>query len=191
MTSSGLRWVIAIFSASRTSWALRSCPITQPAIRRGKASSTTARQIKPAQAGTPGDDAVFGFNGTDLIDGGGGNDVLSGGDGGDTYRFDGGDGDDQVREFAEAGDIDRLLFGPGIDPASVSLSRPAGTDTLVLTIGAGGDRVVLTDQFATLWHGVELVAFADGTVWTRAQMEQMLLSAAQTGFHLVAARPGL
>ena len=81
------------------------------------------------------------------------------------------------RWFAEAGDIDRLLFGPGIDPASVSLSRPAGTDTLVLTIGAGGDRVVLTDQFATLWHGVELVAFADGTVWTRAQMEQMLLSA--------------
>ena len=134
-----------------------------------------------AQAGTPGDDTVFGFDSNDLIDGGGGNDVLSGGAGGDTYRVDGGDGDDQVREFAEAGDIDRLLFGPGIDPAAVSLSRPAGTDTLVLTIGTGGDRVVLTDQFRTLWHGVELVEFADGTVWTRAQMEQMLLSAAQTG----------
>jgi hypothetical protein len=52
MTSCGRRWVTAMSSAARTSSVRRCVSIAQPTTRQLQASTTTARNRKPAQVET-------------------------------------------------------------------------------------------------------------------------------------------
>jgi len=139
-----------------------------------------------AQASTTGNDTIVGFNVNDIIRGGAGNDTMYGGAGDDTYIYARGDGNDLIVE-APGGNfstIDKLVL-EGIDSAEVSLVLNGNDVTLVVAesaAGAGdGASIVLKDQF-TDWYGrgVETIEFADGTIWTQAQIRTMLISSAGT-----------
>ncbi|HTU12058.1 MAG TPA: calcium-binding protein [Allosphingosinicella sp.] len=138
---------------------------------------------------TAGDDETRGFMLADRIEASAGNDILSGGDSGDTYAFGIGSGDDIIRESVSNvlyGDFDTVEFGAGVLPAGVAVSRDG--DDLILTL-AGGDTLTIEDQFRWdawfTWHDVELFHFANGTEWTKADVQVMLLAATAGNDHLL------
>jgi len=139
---------------------------------------------------TSGDDHLIGFHTEDDLDGGAGDDLLEGKDGGDTYHFDRGYGHDEIRENVSevnVGDGDQLIFGPSLLPGDLALSRE-GND-LIFTIRDTGETMRVTGQFdlQTLytWTDVENFRFADGTAWTKQDVQQMLLQSTPGNDHLV------
>jgi Ca2+-binding RTX toxin-like protein len=139
-----------------------------------------------AQASTPGDDIINGFNTDDIITGGRGDDTLSGGPGDDTYLYARGDGNDTIIEAGSGNfsTIDTLILH-GIKPSDVSLVRNGNDCTLVFAEtapGAGdGGSVLLKDELNDFFsYGVEKIAFDDGTLWTQADLRVSLLAQAST-----------
>ncbi|MEW6292453.1 MAG: calcium-binding protein [Pseudomonadota bacterium] len=133
--------------------------------------------------GGGGVDRLDGGAGDDMLVGGKGDDTLIGGNGSDTYFFDIGDGQDVVSNWdSTPGKVDRLVFGNGIAPESVTLYRNRiaynGTDELWLTLGGGGDRVRLSGYFASYGDvsKVDRIEFADGTVWSIADVKRMMIA---------------
>jgi Ca2+-binding RTX toxin-like protein len=139
-----------------------------------------------AQASTTGNDVINAFNTNDIIRGGPGNDTMSGGPGDDTYNYARGDGNDVIIE-GTAGNFSTFdtLNLEAINPADVSLARSGNDLTLVIAesapgAGNGGSillKAELDDFFST---GVERIAFADGTVWTQADLRVKTLAQAST-----------
>ncbi|WP_153021665.1 MULTISPECIES: calcium-binding protein [unclassified Rhodanobacter] len=130
-------------------------------------------------SGGAGDDELMGDDGADTLSGGIGNDSLVGGRGNDTYLFDAGHGNDVISNAAEAasGKVDRLVFGEGIDPTTVTAKR-IGND-LLLQISAS-DSVRMTNYFnaeAADGTAVDEIAFHDGTVWDIADIKAQVLQA--------------
>ncbi|WP_322414106.1 calcium-binding protein [Mesorhizobium huakuii] len=138
------------------------------------------RALLVSASGTSGDDTINGTGSSDIIAGHAGNDTLNGAGGDDTYLYARGDGHDTVVERQGEGGNDQLVFSD-INPAAVSLVRNGNDVTVVIaesTPGAGdGGSVLLKDSLVDSWGlGVDKIAFADGTVWTRAQLRDMLLT---------------
>jgi Ca2+-binding RTX toxin-like protein len=139
-----------------------------------------------AQASTAGNDSITGFNVNDTICGGTGNDTMDGGAGDDTYIYARGDGNDVIIEGAGSGisTTDKLVL-ENINPAAVNLVLSGNDVTLVIAESTSGDGdgglIVLKDEF-TDWfsRGVETIEFANGTIWTQAQIRTMLISSAGT-----------
>ena len=122
--------------------------------------------------GSDWDDHVAGGAGAETLSGGRGADTLEGRSGGDTYAFGYGSGDDVVREAGAAGDVDRVAMAPGVLASDVTLVRD-GDDLLLILEGDGGvlrDTMRIESHFASEAAGIEAVAFADGTVWDRADI---------------------
>ena len=122
-----------------------------------------------------GDDTLTGFYGADTLDGGAGNDRLMGGDGSDVYVYDVGYGNDTVFDQVQsilAGDSDKVLFGPGLTPADLSLAR-SGSD-LIFTVDATGETLTIDDAFYDQYRRIESFEFADGTVWSYGDILAML-----------------
>jgi Ca2+-binding RTX toxin-like protein len=137
-----------------------------------------------AQAATPGNDVINGYNTNDSITGAGGNDTLSGGAGDDIYVYTRGDGNDSIIE-GTAGNFSQFdtLRLHGIALSSVNLVRNGNDVTLGFAEtapGAGnGGSVLLKDELDDWFaQGVEQVVFDDGTVWTQAILRSMLLAQA-------------
>ena len=109
--------------------------------------------------GGTGRDVIQGYQGDDLLTGGRGRDKTYGGQGDDTYRFDYGDGVDQIHE--EMGN-DRILFGDGIGVDDLQMVR-IGNSTLRITVdGGAGGQIEVRSQFD--YRGaVETLEFADGS----------------------------
>ncbi|MDN6870642.1 calcium-binding protein [Aeromonas caviae] len=134
-------------------------------------------------SGGAGDDQLNGEGGDDTLNGGTGNDTLFGGDGSDTYLFNLGDGSDAIYEFSDLADeIDVIIFGEGIDSASVSLHRGIGENgSLTLITPNGHDRIFISNYF-TGYGGeapiVEEIRFSDGVIW---HLEDLLVKAQITG----------
>ncbi|QKE64575.1 hypothetical protein HNE05_14875 [Aquipseudomonas campi] len=143
--------------------------------------------------GGTGSNSLYGDAGSDtlrvantsngnLLSGGTGNDTLNGGYYADTYLFNLGDGVDTITETVNSSIstvyTDVLRFGTGIAATDIKVQR-VGTD-LVFAHSNGVDKVMLKDVFTTTTSGADIVAartiekieFADGTVWTWAQMTQ-------------------
>lgn len=127
-----------------------------------------------AQVSTSGSDTIAGFNTNDTITGGAGNDSLSGGGGDDRYVWARGDGADTISEASFGGSADKLVL-QGINPGDVTASR-SGSD-VILTINSstpggtdGGSVRLLVNLDENFDQGVDQVIFADGTIWTRADL---------------------
>ncbi|TAM46135.1 MAG: hypothetical protein EPN55_06250, partial [Gammaproteobacteria bacterium] len=110
-----------------------------------------------------GNDRVATYVGDDVISGGAGNDILEGGVGDDTYIFNLGDGVDTVIDRARPSEGNRIVFGEGIAPDSLSLDF----GSLLIRVGGAGDALHLTtfdpnDVYGQ--HSVETFQFADGTI---------------------------
>ena len=136
--------------------------------------------------GDAGNDTLEGGIGEDSLEGGTGNDVLDGGAGSDTYVFGLGDGIDTINENdATPGAVDTLVLRDGVTPASVVLTRSGTTLAIKLRTPSGalsGDSLWITDFFARQdsTSKIDIVRFADGTVWTAAQLKAMVDAASVT-----------
>ncbi|WP_255536362.1 calcium-binding protein [Pacificimonas pallii] len=141
-------------------------------------------------ASTDGDDTITAFHTADTLAGGLGNDTLYGADGSDTYLFNIGDGQDTIHEsveFANISDNDRLIFGANIAPTDVSVSRSG--NALTLSIAGTSDSVTVSGQFAHSswfsWNDIEHFEFADGTVWSKRDVANMVLGGTSGDDNLV------
>ena len=63
---------------------------------------------------------------------------------------------------------DRLVLGAGITTADVTVTQENGTDFLLAI--AGGGSIRLAGSLASALARVDFVEFADGTVWTQANL---------------------
>lgn len=140
-------------------------------------------------SGAQGRDHVFGAEGDDTLIGGAGDDLLEGGIGSDTYVYNIGDGKDVISSVRDAApsSTDAIVFGAGILPSDVSVGRHLANsiiDYLFISVNAGGlsGSVELSKGLAT--YGSELldeIRFADGTVWTRADINAASLIGGSAG----------
>ena len=125
-------------------------------------------------SGLGGGDVLFASDGDDVLTGGAGDDSLIGGAGNDTYRFDLGDGQDSIDD--STGTADAVVFGPGIAPADVTGSLATDpvsglTDSLLLRVAGTADQLLIRGHMNG--RKVEIVRFADGTVWNLSQLDDL------------------
>ncbi|WP_019101217.1 calcium-binding protein, partial [Chromobacterium haemolyticum] len=121
--------------------------------------------------GGDGDDTLDGGSGNNVLHGGRGNDVLIGGAGADVYLFNLGDGVDVIRDTGglDVSVKDEIRFGADILVKDVSVSRQG--DNLVLIHVNGSDRLVVEGYFASAYSRIERIVFAEGVVWTQADIK--------------------
>jgi trimeric autotransporter adhesin len=166
-------------------------------IRFADGTTWTAADLiarKLASHGTSGADTIVGTDlrdrlsglaGADTIVGGGGDDWIEGGNGGaDTYVYNRGDGNDIIYDAANASgetSLDRILFGAGIAPEDLIVTRDAATAGSVLISFKGTPgSILIQNQFDAAGEGVERFQFANGTIWTRADLDAAYLAQHQT-----------
>lgn len=120
--------------------------------------------------GQDGNDTITGSSDADRLVGGAGNDTLAGGKGNDVYFFDAGFGQDVILENdTTAGNTDAIVFGAGIAPSDVHVSR-TGAD-LLLANGAGS--ITVKGWFTSDAQKIEEVRFEDNTVWNVPQLRTL------------------
>ncbi|WP_341922201.1 calcium-binding protein [Polaromonas sp. YR568] len=135
--------------------------------------------------GGDGNDHLQGMGGDDVLDGGAGSDMLLGDQGNDTYLFGQGSGHDYISNYKPIGDpsVDRILLKPGVSADDVELrlvtEDPAGwymQPSLQLRLRSTGDTLVVFGHFDPNGGGnigsIDLIEFADGTVWDKAEIER-------------------
>ncbi|MEH2503383.1 Ca2+-binding RTX toxin-like protein [Bradyrhizobium sp. AZCC 1578] len=119
--------------------------------------------------GTSAGETIDGSSGNDTIDGRAGSDRLIGHGGADTYLFGVGSGNDTIAEGSVAsdgsGDVVKLV---NLNIADVEFSR-SGND-LYIKIASSGETLKVENQFDGD-SGIEVVAFADGTVLDKAAIK--------------------
>jgi Ca2+-binding RTX toxin-like protein len=135
-------------------------------------------------SGGDGADTLFGRDGDDVLDGGPGADTLAGGRGRDTYLVGHGSGRDTVIEDEPApNEPNTIQVAAGIRPVDASLSRTGAGVTLKLD--ATGDEVTFPTWYSEVAvsgqvttpvgvTAVDEIRFADGTVWTSADISARL-----------------
>lgn len=132
--------------------------------------------------GEGGNDTLHGGSGTDTLMGGDGNDTLSGGPGNndsltggfgsDTYLWNLGDGNTNISNYdTSAGRNDVLIFGTGISPSGVTITR--NTNNLTLTIQSSGETIAVSNYFTSSLYALNAIQFSDGTVWDEAAVINM------------------
>ncbi|MGC0042420.1 calcium-binding protein [Ralstonia pseudosolanacearum] len=126
--------------------------------------------------GGAGDDIIridpYGASqGADIM-GGTGDDQISLGYYSTTLRFNRGDGHDTVSSIANAGNK-TIVFGPGISAADLSATR-VGND-MVLSVGANGDAITVTNWFQLDGSKrIDTAVFADGTRWNADNFRRLV-----------------
>ena len=125
--------------------------------------------------GGAGNDVIAGVEGDDTLYGGAGNDWMGGGQGDDTYLFGLGDGQDTVISDSSdvAGTQDRLIFGAQINPGDVTATL-SGTQDLLLTVGTGGDSVLVQGYFQRAAADRLSVQFANGWAWDSSTIDRKI-----------------
>ncbi len=122
--------------------------------------------------GTDGDDILHGEHGNDILNGGTGDDTLNGGYGSDTYIFNLGDGNDTISEderyWVNDNDIDKIIFGEGIDKDDITLTKH--NNDILLTINEN-DSIVIKNWFKSSHYQIENFEFADGTILSKSEFE--------------------
>ncbi|WP_316185679.1 calcium-binding protein, partial [Bradyrhizobium sp. SZCCHNRI1003] len=126
-------------------------------------------------AGTQGNDTLTGTGGSDILAGGLGDDSLDGGSGSDAYVYNAGDGNDTITDSTPFdGSTDKLVLGTGLTPANLVINRNGSDVTLSFSDQPGSIRLVAEDGGAGT--GIEQVAFRDGTVWSKQQLESAYIA---------------
>ena len=142
--------------------------LTQNAVDQGNVINGTSSN--DVLTGGSGDDTIYGFNGNDALGGGAGDDMLYGGAGDDTYVFNLGDGRDLISEQGGSGS-DTLQFGAGILAANVSVSLANNNTDIILKIAGTSDQVTLAGANSGNFNDrIDRVTFADGTIWSFADL---------------------
>ena len=123
--------------------------------------------------GGAGNDTIYGGYGNDTITGGTGNDTLVGGNGADTYLFNLGDGQDVIDNYDPGNwQNDRLVFGEGITPEDIRLTR-SGNDLQIHNRKRAGDCVTIKNAYLNDYYFVGTIEFSDGTVWNHSDTKKI------------------
>ncbi|TLU70679.1 beta strand repeat-containing protein, partial [Lichenicoccus roseus] len=134
---------------------------------------TTAQILSLATTGTTGSDDLYGTSGANVFDGKGDSDYEQGDGGGDTFIFNQGYGTLEVNEYdTSRSNTNILALGTGINAVDLQISGDAAGDIVIKT-GEAVDAIILENMLVSGRYGVQGVAFADGTVWTAAQVEAL------------------
>lgn len=132
--------------------------------------------------GGVGNDNLEGNDGNDILEGGAGDDTLYGHTGNDTYRYNLGDGRDYIwnSDSTPLGNrMDVIEFGAGITAEMVTVRRDSSGFMRLLI--AGGGEVIVANHFDEANCTLNEVRFADGTVWTLAELAARALIGAAAG----------
>jgi Ca2+-binding RTX toxin-like protein len=143
--------------------------------------------------GGAGNDELVALEGNDTLTGGLGDDQLLGSVGSDTYRFDRGQGYDEIFDVSAAG-TDVIELGTGVLPSQVQLFRVSGVghlgatfmpaptgDDLLLVIDGGTSQLRIENFFGPSGaQQIEEIRFAGGAVWTLADMNSRVINQAGT-----------
>ena len=120
--------------------------------------------------GGEGDDTLGGGEGNDTLDGGAGNDLLLGERGNDFYLFGRGSGQDSIFDYdLTAGNVDTVRFAADVNPADVTYWRDQSN--LYFQITGTTDILSVRNFCLGPEYQIEGVLFADGTVWTAADLK--------------------
>ena len=125
--------------------------------------------------GGAGNDWINGRGGNDIIIGGAGNDTVGGGAGDDIYRFARGDGQDTIIDGIDywdggSGGNDIIELGAGIAADQVTVSQRNNGKDLFLDLGQGDSILISGSPIIEGGNQIEQVKFADGTIWTHADL---------------------
>jgi len=125
--------------------------------------------------GGNGNDVLRGVNGNNVFKGGQGENLKIGGNGRNIYKWELGTGGDTINDHAIRKDVfgwgGTLKIGAGVDPANIELTRVS--NDLILIIGETGERITVQNWFTGVDHQLIDIQFADGTVWSRADVNAM------------------
>lgn len=112
---------------------------------------------------------LAGGAGNDTLTGGQGNDYLMGGAGNDVYQFARGDGTPTISDNdVTVGNQDTIRFDGSILAADITVSRTYSD--LLLTIAGSADQITVASWFGGSANQIERVQFANGTVWSSADL---------------------
>lgn len=137
--------------------------------------------------GGAGNDVLLSYGRSDswnhTFDGGSGNDFIVGSYAKDTFKYALGGGDDTILDDVRSYEPgraafwsntsnpdyqDKLAFGAGISAADVTVRRSAYDAIFGI---AGGGSVTVRNWYHGQYSRIEQVTFADGTVWTSADVD--------------------
>ena len=130
-------------------------------------------------SGGAGHDAIYGEAGDDTLIGGSGNDTLTGREGNDTYFFDANFGNDLIFNYAfdfpesdgSDADFDRIVFSATYAPEDFTVL--ADESNSLILIANDGSQISVDQHFDFETHRINEVSFADGTVWTPADLLEL------------------
>ncbi|WP_339635793.1 calcium-binding protein [uncultured Sneathiella sp.] len=108
--------------------------------------------------GSSNSEYVYGLGDDNTLIGLTGNDTLYGGAGSDTYLYNIGDGNDKI--YDDAGMVDVIEFGAGIDVGDVRLWNANNGD---LYLYLGSNYIKVNDHFDGTGEEIETALFADST----------------------------
>ncbi len=142
--------------------------------------------------GTDSDELLLGLQGNDTLTGGKGDNVflgsigddnLKGGGGSDAYIYNLGDGNDTIYDSgSDPAQIDILFLSEGLNASDVVITRSTSdNDDVILTFAGIEGSITLDEQFLnSSIYQLEKIVFADGTVWTSTDLENLYLEQSQT-----------
>ena len=121
--------------------------------------------------GGSGADTLNGGNGDDILIGGVGDDTLNGGYGDDVYVFGTGAGHDTINQYdpsAASSYTDTLRFDDGIGLNDLRLVKDG--NNLIVELAGTDDTITLTNWFASPVYQIDRFEFADGTLYSSAEL---------------------
>jgi Ca2+-binding RTX toxin-like protein len=155
--------------ADGTVWKPNDVNMMTPVLRTPEGGGTiTGFNTNDILVGSPENDTLNGNAGNDILEGKEGTDALNGGAGDDAYIWSLGDGDDTL---ADNSGSNVLKIGEGVDPEKTTISRSARD--LYIQIEETGERITIKDWYYTAASQFTRIEFADGAVWTKAQVNAM------------------
>ena len=110
--------------------------------------------------GGNGNDTITTGVGDDVISGGKDNDILNGGSGSDTYKYNLGDGYDEITDAA--GVSDRISFGSGISYNDLTF-RAEGNHLRIIVKDDENQGILIKEALNNSSYAVDYLDFADGS----------------------------
>lgn len=132
-----------------------------------------AVQFDSVMHGMDGNDTLTGGHQSDRLIGGLGDDIITGGLGDDIYVFNVGDGQDVIGDDNSIQDTDTLELGVGIELSDVSFVR-SNNHLEIVFANSTTDKITIENYHTGSAAGLDQIVFADGTVLSRAQMNQLV-----------------